>query len=565
MTLLFNPITNVVPGAVVETERVTISAGTNLPLRIHSDSTLGNLKFFKNGQQFNKGTSTTVSQGDIVWITGTAAGSYSTPTFVNITLETVGYMSFVVLTKNDPATLVLDPAFVDRPLADYLNGYTPTSEQNKLIRVTTSNDAATVSDLNTRPTPAAGTIGDGLPYVFVADYVENKVHRVSPHNGLVVQSIDINKPYGLGYTPTEAVEDNLVPHTLITSPVDNVVYVYDGNTHEQKTIISTGNGPYGVCGEPSAAAGDYGFWVACFDSDRVEHWYYQNGTSLLRDFYYQLTPGSGPYDIKVDAAGNAFVSCLISDKVAKCPAGGNGTVSYVSVGRDPWGLCVEGNYVYVACAADNSIYAVHIPTMQATDMPCFEGVAYVEVVGNKLYAGGFTSGVFNSYTLLTPTSLSAPTNIPQSTRLFEGLIAASDDSTVFAVNLHNDAPNRLVPPDNSPDNIALFALNDLSASTPVQSNNVFISGVLDKSFMVVPSVSDSPVAPYIAKNDTNVGQSTTVANSDTIYVGVTTPVDPNKVPKAYIPLVYDGGVAMWILSMRPKLSKLRIGGWIQGG
>jgi hypothetical protein len=78
-------------------------------------------------------------------------------------------------------------------------------------------------------------------------------------------------------------------------------------------------------------------------------------------------------------------------------------------------------------------------------------------------------------------------------------------------------------------------------------------------------LSVSPIAPVIEKNETAAGTSTLIVNSDTINLSMTTPSDQMLIPRMQIPLVYDGGVAMWVLSMLPRMAKVRIGGWIQGG
>jgi hypothetical protein len=476
------------------------------------------------------------------------------------------------------------------------------------------------------------------------------------------------------------------------------VHIFDGTTHELIQSVGTGTGPYGVCGEPAGTDGDYSFWVACFTANRVEHWYYANGTTLIRDFYYDLPAGSGPYDIKVDATGTAFVSCLISDKIARCPAGGGGVVEYADVGIDPWGLCIKGSYVYVACAGSNAIYVVNTTSLAVTPMPSLNGVSFVEIaniatvsaVANeitvpgtasanlskfdpyaaaidtknyyfavaaaqtltvslgvydktyqscfatlydaddtvldsctvtiasatriatfskaispgqyrirvfspvyyggtpcsflltltstgvsvpsgivtyspKVYAGSFSSGEFKSYTLDTPTSMTLLHSIPESQRLLEGLIRSEDSTLVFAVNMHNDAPARTAFPDNTPDYFVLNPLVGLHTNTPVESNLLIVSGVLTTSRLVVPNLSASPIVPVIEKNESAAGTSTMIVNSDTINLSVTTPSDQTLIPKMQIPLVYEGGVAMWVLSMLPRMAKVRTGGWIQGG
>jgi hypothetical protein len=563
MFRLADPILNAAPSAVVESTRAIVTQNTTV--RVYSDSTLQNLKVHKNTTEYNAGATFSVVTGDELWITGLASNLYSTATFVNLLLEKIGFMSFAVVTAKDPATLVIDPAYINQPLGGYLSGYTPVNPNNQLVRVYTASDSAAITNIFDCPSPIPGTIGDGQPYVFVADYVMDKVHKINPSSGIVVQSIDVNKPFGLGYTPTETTVEGVVAYTIVTSPVNSLVHVFNGVTHELIQSVATGAGPYGVCGEPAGAEGDYSFWVACFNANRVEHWYYANGTSLVKDFSYELPVGSGPYDIKVDSTGTAYVSCLISDKVARCPAGGSGVVEYANVGVDPWGLCIKDGYVYAACAGSNAVYAVNTSTLVATPMPSLNGVSFVEIAGSKLYAGSFSSGEFKSYSLATPTTMTGLQDITESERLLEGLIKSEDGTLVFAVNMHNDAPDRTAFPDNTPDYFVLNPLVGLHVNTPVESNLLIISGVLTTSRLVLPSLSVSPIAPVIEKNETAAGTSTLIVNSDTINLSMTTPSDQMLIPRMQIPLVYDGGVAMWVLSMLPRMAKVRIGGWIQGG
>jgi hypothetical protein len=551
-------------GEAVASASLTLNLGSlsASKLHIYSDSTLDSLQVFVNSTAYSKGAVVDVVQGDVVRFTGNAASSYNTPKFVNLLVEGVLFVSCVVLTKQDPINMTQDPAYIGKPKPDYLAGYVPQVSYNKLTKVNVLDDTSFSVPIIPCASTVAGTRGDGRDYLFVADYVNNFVHRIDPETLVNVESISINKPFCISNTPSQTYFPSTITHTLISSPNDNRVYVFDGDQHTLLTYITTGTGPYGVCGDLDRVEGSYSFWVACFTANRVEHWQFTLGGNLLRDFYYDLPAGSGPYDIAIDAGGNALVTCLISNKLARCPAGGGGTIQYVNVGVDPWSVELSGDYAYVACFGATTISAVNLNTFTVTNMPAHPNVSAVCVALGKLYAGSFDSGDFRCYNLSGATiTLRKSIN---NNRMFEGLVASSSANHLFAVSLYSDAPNRLSLPDNTPNNIVLTAQSDVRTNTAVNSNTLTVTGIASSTTFTVPALTGGIISPFIEKNDVNSGTSVAAQNNDRIEVRFTSPASGRLVPLIEIPLVYNGGYSTWTLSMRAALPQ-RVGGWVQGG
>ena len=258
------------------------------------------------------GASTTLVNGDTLAIRGTAPAGYTEAAFGAVLIEGFALSVFGVRTEVDPASTVLDPALVDAPYLDYVAGYTPATPDNKMVKVDTGSNAATTHNIAVVGAAVPGTVDDGNPYVFIADTVGGRVHRIDVTTGAVVQSIVAGGAHGVSYSPIQAPFENVPTRLLVTTPSSNVVYTYD-ESHNLLHAANTGAGPYGIAGDVTKSVGDYGFWVACFGADRIEHWKYTSGSALVRDYYYDLDVGSGPYEVAVDGDGNCWATCLKSD------------------------------------------------------------------------------------------------------------------------------------------------------------------------------------------------------------------------------------------------------------
>lgn len=567
MPLPFNPVFDVDPDALVESEVIeftgTGASTVTLPALSLTDSNMANFELLVNGTPFGPGTSTTVNPGDMLQARGNAPSGYQTAAYGHIIVDYVGYVPFGVMTKQDPSNTVLDPNYADEPQSGFFDGYSPSSPQNKLLTVNTSDNSASATNLGVVTSPDPATIGDGKDYLFAADYPGNRLHRIDPATGTVVHTINVNKPFGLAYSPTETPVEDEPAMVLVSSPADGKVYVFD-ETYTLTAEATTGAGPHGVCGERSEVQGDYGFWVACADADRVEHWYYTNGVALVRDFYYTLEAGAKPYDVSLDADGNAWVTCLGTDKVAKCPAAGGGTVEYFNVGESPWGISVGDTHAYVACASGDVVSAVQLADGAVTNMPVFTNPTHVEKVGNSLYVGSFNFGTLADYPLTTSTSLGTKQDIPSSQRMFEGIVGSFDAANLFALNQHNDLTERTALTDLQPDAMTFISQSNVGAGEQSTSNTITVADVDSSVSVYAPGGVDGILDVGLNVNGSASSIPAVVDEQDTIAATVTTPTDTTAIPRLYIPIFYPGGVSVWVVSMTPG-EKERVAGWIQGG
>lgn len=564
MSISWNHIRQAAPGAAIESAPHTYTEAASGQVTIHNESNLADLQVLINDVPYGPGDIADINAGDEIKITGTASANYSDVTFALLTISYAGYLPFAVQTVQDPANSVLDPALDNKPETEFYGSYSPSSPQNRLLTIDASDNTAVVTNIASVPSPDPSTVDDGKPYLFTADYVGGKVHRIDPETGITVQSISVAKPYGLGFTPTESPIENVVAHTIVSSPDNNTVYVFDGSDHTLLEEVTTGAYPLGVAGEPSEIDGDYGFWVACSDSDRVEHWYYMNGVSLTRDFYYSLSSGAAPYQIAVDGNGDAWVTCLGPDQVAKCIAGGVDAVEFIDVGPDPWDISLSGTHAYVACADDDAIHIIDLSNNAVTRAPCIVNPTHVEVVGSKLYVGSFNTGEIASYSISNPTVLASATPVPASQRMVEGIVSSFDGLMAYAVNMHNDMPERTALPDQTPEGFLFVSQSNAPTGTVVESNEIVIQGLDLSTGVFVPPSLGLGISPKIIKNDGSGVVSTTADNNDTLRLSVNTPTNASIVPKLVIPVVTNGTLTTWVVSLVPGI-KQRVAGWLQGG
>lgn len=576
MPLPFNPVFDVEPDAAVQSETIeftgTGASTVTIPAAGDTENNLSSFELLVNGVSHGPGSSATVNPGDMLQAKGVASSAFSTATYGHIIVDYVGYVPFGVMTKQDPANTSLDPTYVLSPQTDYYGGYTLSSPNNRLLSVNTSDKSASHTNLSVSTSTDPATIGDGKDYLFASDYIANKVHRIDPDTGAVVQSINVNKPYGLAYTPTESPVENEPAHVIVSSPDEGKVFVFD-DTYTLAEEVATGAGPHGVCGMRSEAQGDYSFWVACMDADRVEHWHYTNGVALVRDYYYTLSSGSKPYEVAVDKDGNAWVTCLGSDKVAKCPVGGSGTVEYVTMPEPPgrvgqaeavWGITLSDTHAYVACSGSDIIGIIDMSDMSVSYQEVFTNPTHVEIVGSDLYVGSFNFGTLKAYPMSDSLTLGTPVDVAISERMFEGLVGSFDAAMTYALNMHNDLPERTALTDLQPESMTFISQSNVGSGQQAESNTVTVTDVSGDVPLFVPGDVSGILSTGIDVNGVASSVPATVTNQDEVAVTVTTPTDTTAIPRLHIPVFYPGGVSVWVVSMTPG-EKERVAGWIQGG
>jgi hypothetical protein len=504
------------------------------------------------------GTFATVNNGDTIAVRGNSINAYDSTAFATVVFLNYATSVFAVRTIQDPATIALDGSFEDVPPSGFFDAYTPVTPDNKFLSLNPTNNSVSSTNIAIVGSADPSTIGDGLDYVYAADMIADKVHRINPSTGLVVQSLTINNPFGVAYTPTSSNSNSAVTHAVISSPEDNQVHIIDGGTQDIIRTASVGSGPHGVAGAHSAAIGNYSFWVCCTDSDRVEFWTYTNGITLAREFYYDLEAGAKPFGIDIDSAGDAWVTCLGTDKLVHLPSGGGGSVAYTSLPDiDPWAIVIDLGHAYIACAGSDKVNVVNLTTKAVTQLTVISNPTELAIANSRLFVGSFNFGTLYSYPLNSVTSIGSGTAIT-SQRMVEGLETSSVGDAVYALNLHNDSPIRTALPDLTPDPMVFPSVVNVLPSDPVDSDTITVNGVDDgPANLVIPSLYGAD----LVVNSSSAGTDENVTDGDTISISLTAPAQSQEI---YIPILSAGSFTTFVISMEPGANP-RVAGWMQGG
>lgn len=565
MPLPFEPIQNAVPGTLVQSEVLTYTGPVTdivLPPSISTVLELADFKVIVNGVDVFPGSTATLNPDDTIQAQGTAPAGFDVAAYGAIVLDGEGYVPFAVMTASDTANA---PPTVgpDSTQSDYYEGYVPVAPENSLLTVSAATSFVVKTPIEPVASTVPGTIGDGKSYLYSTDIAGGYVHRIDPSDGTVVQSISVNTPYGVTYTPILSNVENVVPKVLVTSPSTNTVLVLDSDNEVEHTL-QVGAGPHGICGSPSEEAGHYSFWVACTDADKVQRWK-STGTAPTLLFEYNLPSGSKPYHVASDKDDNAWVTCLGSDKVAKCSADNSVAVAYVDVGPSPMDIRTTDSYAYVACSGSNVISAIGLASSTVTSLSTIQNPTHLEVTSARMLVGSFNTGVMASYTMPNGINISNEVLIEESNRMFEGMTASFDSVKVYALNQHADLPD---PSSSSgtldPSEIDLSEQENARPSSEITSNSILISSEVTDIPIFVPGGVRGSFEVEAVVNSVPSGNATTVSKEDAFSVRVNTPTDVRRIPVLYLPVMYKGGMTMWIVRMSSAI-KTRVGGWIKGG
>lgn len=564
MPLPFEPIQNAVPGTLVQSEVLTYTGPVTdivLPPSISTVLELADFKVMVNGVDVFPGSTATLNPDDTIQAQGTAPASFDVAAYGAIIVDGEGYVPFAVMTASDTANMppVIGP---DSTQSDYFEGYVPAAPENTLLTVSAATSFVVKTAIEPVSSTVPGTIGDGKSYLYTTDIAGGYVHRIDPADGTVVQSISVNTPYGVTYTPTLSNVENVVPKVLVTSPSTNTVLVLDSNNEIEHTL-PVGGGPHGICGSPSEKANHYSFWVACTDADKVQRWK-STGSAPTLVFEYDLPAGSKPYHVDTDKNDAAWVTCLGTDKVAKCSVDNSVPVTYIDVGPSPMDIRTTDSYAYVACSGSNVISAIGLASNSVTTLSTIQNPTHLEVTSARMLVGSFNTGTMASYTMPNGINITNEVLIEESNRMFEGMTASFDSVKVYALNQHADLPDPSSSGTLDPSEIDFSEQENARPNSEITSNSVLIASEVTDIPVFVPGGVRGSFAVEAVVNNIPSGNATTVSKGDAFSVKVNTPTDVRRIPVLYLPVMYKGGMTMWIVRMSSAI-KTRVGGWIKGG
>lgn len=526
-------------------------------------TTFTGTQLLKNGEVVS--SPTTVVTGDNIAIRGTTSATYEAAFFAAVLIQDIGYFIFGAINRQNPTTDTVPLGVLWNPLTpfEYYNGASP---NNRLLSVSSAN---VITSYNLNDVAGTGPQNDGLSYLFASDMPADKVRRVGT-DGTVVQSISAEGPYSVAYTPIYASVANTVTHTLVVSPRDNKIRIYNGNTHALEHELNV-DSPYGVAGTGSSVAGTYGFWVTQHEHERLHRVsYYESvgGAAPTVKFYWDLEENTLPASVEVDSANNAHVCCIGTSKIAKIPFDGVTAPTYIVLTANsvPSHISVNAarTHAYVLQANVNTISIITLATNAVNVVSALKHLTCSVVANNRLYVGSLYSGTLGYYPLTSNTVLGTYTSLSTSYRLIEGMVTDTAKTTVYVLVQHEDSPSLIAPLDKAPDGLTAvltYTASSLTAGAQLVSATQNIVGMDTAATFRVPNMASG----NIIRNGTASSTAVSISNGDTLAIRHTVPAGGLPVS---MPLLYAGGYVMFnseIESVPPATSRIRVAGYMRGG
>ena len=503
------------------------------------------------------GANAVVNNGDTLAIRTTASSIPHTSVFTAI--DFLNYKKTILAVQTDSVDqLGTDPALLySLPFEFTYANVAPANQLLVIDNPLTQNNVGSAFSIVDNYSPGGGTFNNSQPYVFVADYFGNKIHRIDVVTNLVVQTINVTSPYVISSTPISAPTATEITHTVVACPDTNRVNIYTGETHVLMHSVVVGNKPVAVLGAPTTTVGDFSFYVACFDDDTVEFWTSVQGAVPTKTKTYTFAANSGPAFLTLTDT-LVWVSLVKSSEVCSCVVASATVNTPIAMAAVPWSIVCSETHSYVALPSASKVAAIQINNSAVVNINVADEPSFLLLLDASLFVLAFSSGEINRYDITTPTTLTYSATWT-GRRLGMSFTANSDNTKLYVANLYEDSPNRWITFDKDPDNFDLTDLTNQIADTEVISNTVVISGITDTAPMAIPDI----FGLRIIKNDIGVGTETTIVNGDTIRIAVTTPLANGPIS---VPIMFDAYWEIWEVGIDGAvLSRTRVSGYLGGG
>ena len=347
-----------------------------------------------------------VSNGDTVAVEVPLSAEENAVQHTILDFENYKQTVFTTVTENTNEGPQHFSVYEDKLPFEFLEAYTPSSPNNSVFIVDELTNGTSSQAITDVGSPDAGTFNDGESYIFAADYFGDKVQRINPATGQVVQTINVTKPYSVHYSPIQSPVSTDIAHTLIACPDTDTVYIYDGASHSLMNTVSVGTRPVAVYGAVTDTSGDFGFWVACFDANTVEYWEKIGAAAPVLTDTYTMPADSGPAFLIVDKqTGDCYVSLLKTNQIAKCQVSDT-TVHVNDLTSDPWDMAVSDTYLYVALPQENRIAAVELANnTNITYSVASDDVSHLDIIDGELWSLSYNTGDATRYEFTNDTTL----------------------------------------------------------------------------------------------------------------------------------------------------------------
>lgn len=525
---IFNPVTGVKLGVLVPSNTITANFGPATPVSITVNP--GNSSLWKNG--VSVGSSTTINNGDTLFIRAQSASSYISASHTTILIGTT-YYTYTIVTRTAPETQVYTP-FVDVLPVNLTvqqdgSAYVPNLTNNYVAQMD-----STGTVLSTVGIPvSSGTVGTTNDTIVVANYFSDSVSVVDVTTKAVVATIALpvgSKPHSVTYTYVSETDRRSMAWVTLSGK-NQVVLI--GPDHTILGTYPTGVKPMGI----SASFNGRHVWVANNGSGTVTRFLLDRGTSTWSPTTFAAA--AGVLDVAVDLTGRAWVICATGNTFYRIDKTGLRT-SYTTGSGSGYGsgyrsirMGPDGLYVYIAVSRGPTLlkysavtgasvgglsinsstfimpYGLTVTADENVYMTCF-------VTKNVVKINGKTMTLIDSYDTTDGGT-------------FPYGVAATPDNKVWLANYYDSTPHYNLSLDQSPDLFAFLPHSGQELDTMYDTESFTVTGLPNATPVSIPGV----FGAQILKNGLPVSFGTTTINGDTLAIRYHTPNDfdiPIEIP-----------------------------------
>lgn len=436
-------------------------------------------------------------------------------------------------------------------------GGTALEQANKITSITDAGAFINTSIVQL-DTPLPANLGDAADYLYVADFHNNRVHRLDD-NMDVVHSIVVPRPFDVAFTPTEII-GGMEVDILCTDPISHKVRTYRrGLDYSLSQTTDVGNTPMGLVGVSSALdPAVISFYVACRGDDTVEKWSRPAaGGPYTKAATFTLPGGSKPTNLWVAPDGIIYVTLVGSGEIARIEDGQSPVMTYV--GQEPMSIAGNSTMLYVTCQGVDAIVPVDITSGMTAQVPkqtdAIVAPMAIALHNDILTVGGIDSGTVERYTASTMAYL-------DTVNCGNHIIGAYPyKNHTRVVSMYANGAKRTGQLGVIPAGFGVGMFPEpvgIPNSVTVDSSTVTIAGLDSSTLIHVPNIWNAT----IVVNGAPQGVSAIVENGDSMFIRVT--MSSNDADVINIPITTVGSGFNWsVTGITPDPTPVT--GYISGG
>ena len=512
---IFNPVTGAKPGVLVASNTITANFGNATPVSI-TVNTAG-VSLWKNGS--NVGLSTTLNDGDTLFIRAQSSSNYISASHTTILIGTT-YHTFTIVTRQAPETQVYAP-FVDVLPVNLPNQQDGSPYVPNLVTNYVAEMDSTGAVTSTVGIPASSsTVGSTNDTIVVANYFSDSISIVDATTKAVVGTITLpagSKPHSVTYTYLSDADRRSVAWVTL-SGTNQVVLI-----GPDRTILgtyATGVKPMGI----SASYNGRYIYVANNGSGTVTQFKRNRTTDVWA--IATFAAAAGVLDVATDIIGRAWMVCATGStyyRVDKFGIRSSFTLGTGSVGHRSITLSPDGKFLYLAVSRGPTVFKINVLTgafvsgaslnssimimpYSVTVTP--DNTVYVTcfVTKNVAKINGTTMALVDTY------DTTNAGNYPYG-------VTATPTNNVWLANYYDNTPDYNLRLDQTPDQFAFLPHSAQDLDTTYETEAITVTGLPNATPVSIPGI----FGAQILKNGTPVAFNTTVVTGDTLAIRYHTP------------------------------------------